>query len=81
MSSKNNVNPDHYKIAGRERQGEYIVHDLHKRRYKQSKAGAGARRRNFIPGAGPGAGEENLSEVAQKADEAKQQGRTAGNGQ
>ena len=25
MSSKNNVNPDHYKVAGRERPGKNIV--------------------------------------------------------
>jgi hypothetical protein len=28
MSKHNNVNPDHYKIAGRERQGEDINHHL-----------------------------------------------------
>ena len=27
MSNKNNVNPDHYKVAGRDRQGEAVVHD------------------------------------------------------
>jgi hypothetical protein len=27
MSSKNNVNPDHYKVAGRDRQGETVVHE------------------------------------------------------
>lgn len=31
MSKKNNVNPDHYKVAGRERQGEGIVHSEHKK--------------------------------------------------
>ncbi len=51
MSSKNNVNPDHYKIAGRQRQGENIIREIYKRRYAQSKAGAGANSINFIPGA------------------------------
>jgi hypothetical protein len=51
MSKKNNVNPDHYKTAGRERQGEDIVHDVYKRRYTQSRSVAGAPARNFIPGA------------------------------
>lgn len=51
MSNKNNVNPDHYKLAGRERQGEDILHDVYKRRYTQSKSQAGAHARNFIPGA------------------------------
>jgi hypothetical protein len=31
MSRKINVNPDHYKVAGRERQGENIVHSVEKR--------------------------------------------------
>ncbi|MCG3160918.1 MAG: hypothetical protein JMDDDDMK_01994 [Acidobacteria bacterium] len=67
MSSKNNVNPDHYKIAGRERQGEDIIHDVYKRRYTQSKSNTGAGRRNFIPGS---LEEEIISEVERKADEA-----------
>lgn len=50
MSKKNNVNPDHYKTAGRERQGEDIVHDVYKRRYTQSRSIAGANARNFITG-------------------------------
>jgi hypothetical protein len=49
MSKKNNVNPDHYKTAGRERQGEDIVHDSYKRWYTQSRSAAGAHARNFIP--------------------------------
>ncbi|HKQ75924.1 MAG TPA: hypothetical protein VJ810_19675 [Blastocatellia bacterium] len=50
MSNKNNINPDHYKTAGRERQGEDIIHEVYKRRYSQSKSRAGGRARNFIPG-------------------------------
>jgi hypothetical protein len=33
MSGKNNVNPDHYKIAGRDRQGEDIVPEVEKKKY------------------------------------------------
>lgn len=33
MSGKNNVNPDHYKIAGRDRQGEDIQPELEKQKY------------------------------------------------
>jgi len=51
MSKKNNVNPDHYKTAGRERPGEDIVHDVYKRQYTQSRSVAGEQTRNFIPGA------------------------------
>jgi hypothetical protein len=32
MSSKSNVNPDHYKTAGRGRQGEDVVPELEKQR-------------------------------------------------
>ncbi len=67
MSSKNNVNPDHYKIAGRERQGEDIIHDVYKRRYTQSKSNTGVGRRNFIPGS---LDEEIIAEVERKTDEA-----------
>jgi hypothetical protein len=31
MSKQINVNPDHYKVAGRERQGENVVHEVEKR--------------------------------------------------
>ena len=51
MSKKNNVNPDHYKTAGRERPGEDIVHDAYKRWYAQARSAAGEHARNFIPGA------------------------------
>jgi len=51
MSKKNNINPDHYKTAGRERQGEDIIHDVYKRQYAQSKSQTVGRGRNFIPGA------------------------------
>jgi hypothetical protein len=30
MSKRINVNPDHYKVAGRERQGENIIHQIEK---------------------------------------------------
>ena len=37
MSRRINVNPDHYKVAGRERQGENIVHDVEKREAKRQR--------------------------------------------
>ena len=33
MSKKSNVNPDHYKVAGRERQGENIVQSAQSQAY------------------------------------------------
>ena len=55
MSNKNNVNPDHYKVAGRDRQGETGVHERQRqsmargqarllRRKKAAPLAAGARR-------------------------------------
>jgi hypothetical protein len=51
VSKRINVNPDHYKLAGRERQGDNVVHSRQKRemameeklRTRQRK---GSRRRN-----------------------------------
>ncbi len=75
MSSKNNVNPDHYKTAGRERPGEDIVHDIYKRRYTQSKSNTGGRRRNFIPGPqkeeAVNEGERETGEAGHKEGEGK----------
>lgn len=36
MSKKNNVNPDHYKVAGRDRQGEDILQEVNKQQYAQA---------------------------------------------
>jgi hypothetical protein len=50
MSKKNNVNPDHYKTAGRDRPGEDVVHE----RNRQEAALERARRtRAKRPKAGP----------------------------
>lgn len=38
MSRKNNVNPDHYKVAGRERQGENIVQSVQRQAFAQQQA-------------------------------------------
>ena len=36
---KNNVNPNHYKTRGRERQGDDIVQEVHKQKYVQWRSG------------------------------------------
>lgn len=49
MSKHINVNPDHYKVAGRERQGEEVVHQatpVIETRGRKKPGDA-----NFIPGA------------------------------
>ncbi len=53
--TKSNVNPDHYKTAGRERQGEDIVQEIHKQKFTQAEAARGGQpgTPNFIPGAAP----------------------------
>jgi hypothetical protein len=79
MSKKNNVNPDHYKTAGRERQGEDIVHDSYKRWYAQSRSAADAHARNFIPGA---RGEESIyeSQIAAESERPIVEARRKGGG-
>jgi hypothetical protein len=37
MSKNINVNPDHYKVAGRERQGEQVIHEVEKREIKRQR--------------------------------------------
>jgi len=44
MSSKNNVNPDHYKTAGRDRQGEEIQPEIEKRKYAGTRRATRKRR-------------------------------------
>ena len=43
MSRKINVNPDHYKVAGRERQGENIIQERQKQEFSRT---AGPRNRS-----------------------------------
>lgn len=45
---KHNVNPDHYKLAGRERQGENVIHEVERReasRLRQGRRPSAARPR------------------------------------
>jgi hypothetical protein len=77
MSKKNNVNPDHYKTAGRERQGEDIVHDVYKRWYRQSRSAARARAGIFISGARDEEyiyQSQTMAEIERRIDEAHRKG-------
>lgn len=66
MGTKNNVNPDHYKTAGRERQGDDIVQEIHKQEYEQAESSRqNADAENFIPGASP-VGEGKAHEDTQR---------------
>lgn len=58
MGKKSNVNPDHYKTAGRERQGEDIAQEQHRQEYAQAKAAQrkasrGKAAPKLIPGSAP----------------------------
>ncbi len=47
MSEKNNVNPDHYKVKGRDRQGEDILQEVHKQQYAQAKSKGNSKETSF----------------------------------
>lgn len=54
-NSKNNVNPDHYKIAGRQRPGQAINQEIQKQKYTEAQAKFTKTQKNesgseFIPG-------------------------------
>ena len=51
MSTKNNVNTDHSKTAGRGRQGQAVAADSHKHSYTQAKAVTSAGHGPTLPGA------------------------------
>lgn len=56
MSNKNRVNPDHYKVAGRDPQGEDFTPDLNRQAFGREIARLRHGRTatvNFIPGAAP----------------------------
>jgi len=36
MGKKNNVNPDHYKTAGREKPGQDVVQEIHNQKFAQA---------------------------------------------
>ena len=74
MSNKNNVNPDHYKVAGRDRQGEDILHEQNKQQYSQAKAGSGTGAPNLIPGAAPAGTSANPAETDENYEDSEEQG-------
>ena len=59
MSAKNNVNPDHYKLAGRDRPNEHLVPEEEKQQMaletEQAKARRDRRRRGRVPTRGASA--------------------------
>jgi hypothetical protein len=54
MSKKNNVNADHYKLAGRDRPGDDILHVQNKQKVRQAKAASRASTPDVLPGAPSG---------------------------
>jgi len=69
--SKSNVNPNHYKVAGRERQGEDIAQTRNKQKHAEDvarqRSGVGARSQKPSPqpdGAAPGAAPTRAAKIA-----------------
>ena len=70
--TKSNVNPDHYKTAGRERQGENIVQEDHKQKFTQSQTAHAGQpgAQNLIPGGAPvGEGQSRENDETQTVAE------------
>ena len=67
---KLNVNPDHYKTAGRERQGDDVVQEIHKQKLTQSDAAHAGQQSgaNFIPGAAPVGERKGMDEATDAND-------------
>jgi hypothetical protein len=51
LSSKSNINTDHYKMAGRGRQGEGLVPEAHKHVLAKAKRRTHQSEESFFPGA------------------------------
>lgn len=83
MSSKNNVNPDHYKLAGRDRQGEDIVQSVQKQQFAESEARR-KRSRGDASNSGPsnpsaGRGNADAEDNGTSSDEAGESSRRSRN--
>lgn len=66
---KNNVNPNHYKIAGRDRQGEDILQERHKERFALNQARERFEQRQPLPFASAPAAQDETSEGGDTATE------------
>lgn len=74
MSKKINVNPDHYKVAGRERQGEDIVQSIQRQAYAQQQAHAERWQANRPEGA---PAQEEIRQIPVESEPAKKPSRPA----
>ena len=68
MSGKNNVNPDHYKVAGRDKQDDIARARRETPPTSKAQRKKSGRASNFIPGAAP------VNEAPAGDDESKAQG-------
>ncbi|MHB0969823.1 MAG: hypothetical protein ACYC7A_10335 [Thermoanaerobaculia bacterium] len=70
MSKRINVNPDHYKIAGRERPGDGLERSKEPAR-KRTVVRSGAGSPNFIPGAAAvGEPDDRMAQTRERARQA-----------
>jgi hypothetical protein len=70
MSKKSNVNPEHYKVAGRDRPGEDILHKQNKQKLTQAKAVASEGAVNVLPGPQPGGQASHTAEGVSPEEQA-----------
>jgi hypothetical protein len=63
MSTKSNVHPGQYKVAGRERQGEDIIHEQEKQSMAQEQARLGRQKK-----AKPGPARSRSGKASGRAD-------------
>lgn len=80
MGTKSNVNPNHYKTAGRERQGDDIVQEIHKQEYAQAEAARhNAGEANFIPGAAPVGESKPSADATSETGQVNESANSSGN--
>lgn len=77
MGRKNNVNPDHYKTAGRELPGQDIVQEIHKQKFTQAQENAGGSK--YIPDSAPQSGEMPAEDPAKDTGQVKESANSSSN--
>ena len=77
MGKKNNVNPDHYKTAGREKPGQDIVQEIHKQKLAQGQENENGSK--FISGSTPGLSGSSAKETKNDVGQINESGNSSSN--
>ena len=77
MGRKNNVNPDHYKTAGRERPGQDIVQEIHKQKFTQAQQDTGGS--IYIPEGAQESAQSPPEEAAKDTGQVKESANSSSN--